>query len=117
MKIEERKDLIVHRINVTRLLKEKYTKLNKIGWITLLNAPIDKYLDINNEAIRFLIEDLDYDGIYITVNKPYPELLKIFAEKGLDTTRLNFVDAITQTYGALPKETKQCILCGWSIEH
>lgn len=105
---KKRKDLIVHGVNVTKLLKQKYAKLKKTGWITLLNAPIDKYMNVNNEAIRVLMDDLDYDGIYITVNKPYPELLKIFAEKGLDTSKLRFVDAISQTYGILPKETKQC---------
>lgn len=108
MSEKKRKDLILSGFNVTRLLKEKYSKLKKTGWITLLNAPMKNYIEVNNEALRVLLEDMDFNGIYITVNKPYPELAKIFAEKGLDTTRLKFVDAISQTYGVVPKETTQC---------
>jgi len=105
---KKRRDLVLHKTNITKLLKHKYTRLKKTGWITLLNAPIEHYIDINNEAIGVLLEDLDYQGIYITVNKPYTELLKIFAERGVNTSKLRFIDAISQTYGITAKETKQC---------
>lgn len=94
--------------NITKLLKNKYARLKKTGWITLLNAPIEKYMMVNMEAIRVLIEDMGFIGVYITVNKPYPELVKILSSGGLDTRKLYFVDAISQTYGMQPKPSKQC---------
>jgi len=101
-------DLILHDVNITKLLREKYAELKKPGWIALLNAPIENYEDINTEAVRVLTEDLGYQGIYITVNKCYPELLKILSEGGLDTDKLYFIDAISQTYGEISRETKKC---------
>lgn len=105
---KKKKDLILHDNNITKLLTEKYRALKKTGWITLLNAPIENYMQVNVEAIRVLIEDFKYQGIYITVNKPYSDLVAEFSKAGLNTNKLKFVDAISQTYGIRPKENKQC---------
>jgi KaiC/GvpD/RAD55 family RecA-like ATPase len=105
---KRKKDFILHGKNVTKLLNEKYRRLKKTGWITLLNAPVESYMEVNTEAIRILIEDMKFQGIYITVNKPYHELVSEFSKSGLDTSKIRFVDAISQTYGMKPKENKQC---------
>jgi KaiC/GvpD/RAD55 family RecA-like ATPase len=103
-----KKPLIIDTKNVTELLKQKYKQLKKTGWITLLNAPIERYMDVNVEAIRVLIEDLGFQGIYITVNTPYSELVSEFSKRGLDTSKLKFIDAISQMYGQKAEDTNQC---------
>jgi KaiC/GvpD/RAD55 family RecA-like ATPase len=107
-KVSSKKPLLVGDKNVTALLQEKYKALKKTGWITLLNAPIENYMDVNTEAIRVLIEDMGFEGIYITVNTPYAEIVKEFSVRGLDLSKLRFIDAISQMYGLSLKETKQC---------
>jgi hypothetical protein len=102
------KELIIGRLNITHLLKEKYSALKKSGWITLLNAPIERHIEVNTESIRVLIEDMDFQGIYITVNQPYLELVQDFKKAGLNVSKLKFVDAVSQMYGAMPKDTSQC---------
>jgi len=49
---------------------------------------------------------MGFHGIYITVNKPATELIEEFSKAGLDTSKLQFIDAISQTYGLAPKESK-----------
>jgi hypothetical protein len=100
--------LVIGDKNITSLLREKYRALKKTGWITLLNAPVERHMEVNIEAIRVLIEDMGFHGIYISVNKSYPELVKNFTKSGLDVSKLRFVDAVSQMYGAIPVDNKQC---------
>lgn len=100
--------LMLHGTNVTELLAERFARLSKTGWVTLLNAPIESYMLVNIEAIRVLTQDLGYQGIYITVNKPYLELAKALTDHKLDLKDLYFVDAISQTFGAHSIESKNC---------
>jgi KaiC/GvpD/RAD55 family RecA-like ATPase len=100
--------LTINGKNITALLEEKYKALKKTGWITLLNAPVERNMEVNIEAIRVLIEDMGFEGIYISVNKSYPELTENFTKAGLDVSRLRFIDAVSQMYGAMPVDNKQC---------
>jgi KaiC/GvpD/RAD55 family RecA-like ATPase len=100
--------LIIADRNITSLLQEKYRALKKTGWITLLNAPVERHMEVNIEAIRVLIEDMGFQGIYISVNKSYPELTESFTRAGLDVSKLRFIDAVSQMYGAMPADNKQC---------
>ena len=90
-------DLIINKINVTILLKEKYAKLGQ-GWVTLLEVPIDESMKVNIEAIKVL-QSMGYEGIYITLSKDYIELSKLFREAGIDLGKLTFIDGISQMYG------------------
>jgi hypothetical protein len=103
-----RKNLLISGKNVTEILTTKYKALKKTGWITLLNAPRERYMDVNIEALRVLIEDFNYQGVYITVNRPFVELVAAFSEAGLDTSKLRFVDAISQMYGHKVDDGAQC---------
>jgi hypothetical protein len=100
--------LIIDEKNITLLLREKYQALKKTGWITLLNAPVERHMEVNIEAIRVLIEDMGFQGVYISVNKTYPELAESFTKYGLDVSKLRFIDAVTQMYGAMPQDNKFC---------
>jgi len=88
--------LIVNDINVSKLLSEKYAKLGN-GWITLLQVPIENAASVNLEAIKTL-QSLDYQGIYITLSKDYPELTRLLKEKGVNLDSLVFIDGISQMY-------------------
>jgi KaiC/GvpD/RAD55 family RecA-like ATPase len=89
--------LTINNINVTDLLKDHFSRLNH-GWMTLLQVPVERTMDMNIEALKTL-QDLGYEGIYITLSKDYVELSKIFREKNIDMGKIAFVDGVSQMYG------------------
>lgn len=101
-------DLIIGETNITELLREKYRELREKNWIVLLEVPTEKNFSINLEVLRILTEEMGYEGIYITVNKGYGDLVKILSEDGIDTSKLFFVDTVSKMYGFETKEIKQC---------
>lgn len=79
------------------VLKEKLSKLAD-GWTTLLEIPVEKAAEINATAIKVL-QEMGYEGVYITLSKDYIELSKFFREKGIDMGKIAFIDGISQMYG------------------
>lgn len=108
-------DLMIGKINVTKLLKEKYKKLGK-GYVTLITLPTEKHMDVNTEALKILINDMKFSCIYITLSKPFEELDKLFKSKGADTSSLYFIDAISNMYGPKKSETKRCIYASGPLD-
>jgi KaiC/GvpD/RAD55 family RecA-like ATPase len=90
-------NLTINNINITELLKDRFSRLSR-GWVALLQVPVEKTLEMNIEALKIL-QELGYEGVYITLSKDYIELSKIFRERGLDMGRLAFIDGVSQMYG------------------
>jgi KaiC/GvpD/RAD55 family RecA-like ATPase len=90
-------NLTINNINVTDLLKDHFSRLNH-GWVALLQLPMEKAMSVNIESIKVL-QELGYEGIYITLSKDYKELTKIFREQGIDMGKLAFIDGVSQMYG------------------
>jgi KaiC/GvpD/RAD55 family RecA-like ATPase len=108
-------DLKVGNTNVTSLLREKYKKLGK-GWLTLIEVPSEKHMDVNSEAMKILINELDYTCTYITLSKTAYELDGLFKSKGVDTNNLYFIDAISQMYGESGKKSKRYTYSGGPLD-
>jgi KaiC/GvpD/RAD55 family RecA-like ATPase len=89
--------MIINKINVTELFKDHFSRL-KSGWVGLLQIPVEKSMEVNIEAIKIL-QELGYEGVYVTLSKDYMDLSKIFRKKGIDMGRLAFVDGVSQMYG------------------
>jgi KaiC/GvpD/RAD55 family RecA-like ATPase len=87
----------INNIDITALLKDRFSRLSH-GWMALIQIPVDKTMDVNVEALKTL-QDLGYEGVYITLSKDYVELSKMFREKGIDMGRLAFIDGVSQMYG------------------
>ena len=100
-------DLIINEINVSQTLKTSLSKLTK-GWISLLKIPVGSTLAINLETIRILQEQ-NYEGIYITLSKECTELLTIFKERELDLSKIFFIDGISQLYGSKTVESPNVV--------
>lgn len=101
-------DIVIGKTNVTELLREKYKKIGE-GKFSLIEVLAEKYMDVSAEALRILINEMKYDCVYITLSKSFTELDKIFKSKGIDTSRLYFIDAISQMYGLKQESTKRCV--------
>jgi KaiC/GvpD/RAD55 family RecA-like ATPase len=102
-------DLKVGSTNVTKLLRDKYKQLKKTGWVSLVQIPSEYHLDINNEALKILINEMGYKCIYITLGKTAPELDKIYKNQGVDVSKLYFIDAISKMYGESKDDSKRYI--------
>jgi KaiC/GvpD/RAD55 family RecA-like ATPase len=89
--------LTINTINITKLLEDRFSRLN-LGWVALLQIPVEKTMQVNVEALKTL-QALGYEGVYITLSKDYMELSKIFREQGIDMGRLAFIDGVSQMYG------------------
>jgi len=89
--------LSINNIDITKLLKDHFSRLNQ-GWVGLLQVPVEKSMEVNIEALHTL-QELGYEGIYITLSKDYLELSKFFREKDIDMGRLAFIDGVSQMYG------------------
>jgi KaiC/GvpD/RAD55 family RecA-like ATPase len=101
-------DLLIGKTNVTKLLSEKYKKLGT-GWLTLVEIPAEKHMDINAEAIKILTQDLKYSCVYITLSKSVKDLEVIFKKKGIAIDNIYYIDAISKMYGDMGPNTKKII--------
>ena len=102
------KNLIIGKTNVTELLTKKYKKIG-IGWVTLITLPAEKHIDINSEALKILVNEMNFGCIYITLVKTFDELDKLFKSKGVKTDNLYYIDAISNMYGVKETSTNRCI--------
>lgn len=89
--------LIINKINITELLQDRFSRLDR-GWVALLRIPVERTLEINIEAIKAL-QELGYQGVYVTLSKDYVELSKLFREAEINMSRLAFIDGVSQMYG------------------
>jgi KaiC/GvpD/RAD55 family RecA-like ATPase len=89
--------LTINDTNITELLQDRFSRLNQ-GWVALLQIPVEKTMEINVEVIKTL-QELGYEGVYITLSKDYVELSKVFRKAKIDMGRLAFIDGVSQMYG------------------
>lgn len=101
-------DLMIGNINATKLLRDNYKQLGN-GIVALVQIPTEKHLELNAEALKILLNELNYKCVYIALGKPADELDKLYKSKGVDTSRLFFVDAISKMYGIAQKPTKKVV--------
>jgi hypothetical protein len=84
---------------VSGLLRKAYKGMKK-DWIILLNVSAENYLHINLESLKLLLNELDYGGIMVDLNRPYGSILPLIEEHKVDTSDLHFIDAISKNVGA-----------------
>jgi KaiC/GvpD/RAD55 family RecA-like ATPase len=108
-------DLMINKTNVTKLLQEKYKKLQS-GWVTLIEVPTENHMAVNIETLKTLIDQLGYTCVYITLSKPYTELEASFKSKGVDTSKVYFIDAISKMYGETQPSSKRCVYTSGPID-
>jgi archaellum biogenesis ATPase FlaH len=68
------------------------------GELAQLHVPVQKSLAVY-AALLLDLQKAGYDGTYVTLFKPYPELAEAFSEAGVDLKRLLFVDGISEMNG------------------
>ncbi|MCJ7479394.1 MAG: hypothetical protein MUP63_04425 [Candidatus Nanohaloarchaeota archaeon QJJ-7] len=69
------------------------------GKIGLLIVESDEYVNTNMEVLKFLTEEKEAFGVYITINKPYGTIRNVLEEHSVETDKMFFVDAVSQEVG------------------
>ena len=79
-------DLIIGKTNVTKLIEE-YISKQKDQWVFMLEVPEERYFDVNLETIKVLANKKKYSGLYISLHRPYKNLISLLKEKRISPTR------------------------------
>lgn len=81
--------------------KEIEEKLNKLPaeFIALIVSTSELYSIAQEIALKVLVKNKGMCGTYVTFNRPYNTLKKSVDNQGLDSSRMFFIDLITESAG------------------
>ena len=76
---------------------QKATKDTPTNFIILLLANSINYLQTNLDVLKYLINEVQMNGIYITINRPAMDMIKNLQKVNINTKNLFFIDCISET--------------------
>ncbi len=104
----EMADLRIGETNVTELLREELGS-GEGNFVAILQVPEESYLQVNLETIRVLVKKFNYSGLYITIQRPHTNLMKLFKKQGISAERISFIDAASSAAEETGRESRNCI--------
>lgn len=99
-------DLKIGKTNVTKLI-EKHVAKQKGKWVFMFELPEEQYFEVNLETVKVLINK-GYSGLYISLHRPYQNLVSLLKGKKINTNKLFFIDAASSQAEVKGKETEKC---------
>ncbi len=76
-------------------LEKEFTELPNDA-VALVLLPNKNYEELNMEMIKILVNQKKLSGAYVTINRPYGNIVKIMEKEGIDPKKLFFVDCVTE---------------------
>lgn len=64
--------------------------------VVLIILPGKHYEELHMELVQVLLNQLNAEGAYITLNRPYHNLIKAFQTRKVDFHKLFFLDCVTK---------------------
>lgn len=105
------KDLIVHNVNVTKILQKEYAGIDG-DKIILLKIPVEQSARVNLEMARVLLSD-GYAGIFITLLKSSDEFIASMSAEDTLLKKIIYIDAVSRMYGSTqPSQPNQVYVDG-----
>ena len=93
--------------------KDSLNKLKEMkSSVVIATVPARSYHQTNIKLVKYLTQEVSIPGVYVTLNKPFPDMKRIFEEAKVDTRLMIFIDAITKTAGGKTKKVKDCLYIG-----
>lgn len=80
-------------------------------YVALATVDAKEYQRTNLDIISHLVIGKSIPGVYVTLNKPFETMEKIFKKAKIDTRMIIFIDAVTKTGGGIEK-TEKCLFIG-----
>lgn len=84
----------------------------KEGDIVLLSVPSKKLIEINTKLLKEYITKKNYDVVYVTVNKPFSDLIENFKREKINTNKIFIIDAVTPQELINPIRTENAVFVG-----
>ena len=82
------------------------------GKLVLVLVDYKAYQTASVRLLSQLVNSKKECGIYITVNRPYANLVSNFNDNGVDASKLFFIDCVTQPAGGNPERKENCLFIG-----
>ncbi|HEC89877.1 MAG TPA: hypothetical protein ENI44_04780, partial [Thermoplasmatales archaeon] len=83
--------------------------------VIMIERSTEGYFEHNMETIRLLLEN-DFEGIYISFQRPFINVYTMFEQKNIDTSKLLFIDAAAALSGEIQVDDDRCIHISEDIE-
>ena len=77
------------------------------NFIVSVIVPTDNYEEVNMHILNRFIGEEDKHGIYITLNRPYDNIIELMKKDKIDIKKLSFIDCISKEI----KKTKGNVDC------
>ncbi len=78
------------------------------GAVVMLELPTEAYFDANLATVEGLLK-LGFEGVYVSVNRPFPNLVELFGQRGIDLNKLLFIDIATLLADTERTDDPRCI--------
>lgn len=88
------------------MLEKLYNELSDLpeDFIAGVIISSDAYKEVNLQIANFLINKKGATGSYVTINRPYTNVVGLLKDRNINPNKLHFIDCITKTLGGkLPK--------------
>jgi len=82
------------------------------GQVSLMLVSSENYSRYTLELIKLLMNEMKMRGVYLTVNKPYKQLIQGLSKIGVDTDKILFIDCITKLAVDEPSPNEKIIFAG-----
>ncbi len=90
--------------SIAKLIQNKISRKKRVF---MFEIPEEKYFDINTDVVKTLV-NMGFNGIYISVHRPYISLVKTLKERGVKTDNLIFIDAASSATENNGINSEQC---------
>lgn len=112
----KKKVLYINKITLIRMtaIKEEFKRQIKDlkAYIAIATIKAKDYQKTNLEIVKELTQDENIPGVYVTLNKPFETMEKVFKKNGIDTDIIIFIDAVTKTAGGKIEKKGRCLFIG-----
>ena len=99
------------------MLKKRKANLSVLkglkDYVALAIIDAQKYKEANIGIVKELVKD-NIPGVYVTLNRPYDNLKRIFEKEKMNMHNVIFIDAVTKTAGSRTEKTEDCLFIGSS---
>ena len=73
------------------------------GWIVLVETSAENALEVSLAAIKILMDE-NYNGIIVSANRPYSNLLSLYKKNNINTKKLFIIDCLCKSQDAKPEQ-------------
>jgi KaiC/GvpD/RAD55 family RecA-like ATPase len=76
--------------------------------VIMMELPTESYFDSNSASVKLLIDE-EFEGIYISFQRPFKNIYSLFNQQGISVDKLFFIDVATALGGEAQEEDSKCI--------